>query len=139
MLVLAAVAQAGTGGLRYDVDKMTSTTFTNAASTVTNIAVVLDVRRQPSVTIQLDLMPDGTGANTNLIAYSRSTDGVTYESVLSSISTTNPVTAGVKYTWVGKLDPAGCGYIKLNYFTNYNAINLTNGTTLHAPINFNAP
>lgn len=100
------------------------TLATCTASTATNIAVVLDVRQQNKVEIQLEAYHTSAGAVTLTLPYQRSVDGVTYETALTSLAlSVNGVT---KQTVVTNITVNNAGWIKFPYMTNASAINTTN-------------
>ena len=61
-------------------------TFQQVGSGATNVAYVLDVRKQNTVSIQWDRQSNGAGAQPVVIAFSRSNDGSTYDTTLDTIS-----------------------------------------------------
>lgn len=113
-------------------------TFTCAATAGTNVGYVLDVRNQASVTLQVTLMANTTGAYTFTLPVQYSTDGQTYDgkAPLATTISFNGVTA---QTIITNLPTHGCGWMKIPYVTNATAaINITNGV-ISAPVNWSAP
>lgn len=102
-------------------------TATNCAgSAATNVAAVIDCRKQASVTIQAVTRNDGSGTDNIGFFFQRSVDGTSYE------ATGQLVTIAAKgasdAVLVTNLPSSGCGFIKLAYITNAAAatVNTTN-------------
>ena len=101
-------------------------TFTNLASTATNIGAVMDVRKQANVGIQWtagSISASTTDTNSIFITYSM--DGVTYtpnlettpggptgKRITIALNNTTPVTLTTN------IPTLGCGYLKLSFGTN---------------------
>lgn len=115
-LSTSAFAQSSIGPI-YANNTLGSTACNG--STATNVAYVIDCRKQASVDLQIEAFGSGATASAQTFAFSRSTDGVTYETSLFTIGLAGPGNAlGVVTT---NIPTWGCGYMKINYITNANA------------------
>lgn len=82
----------------------------------TNIAAVIDCRKQQNVTIQAVIGCSAAGG-TNAIAYSTSVDGSTYSAV--TLIPQYAIVGGQGNVIIQNINVAGAGYLKLNYVTNW--------------------
>lgn len=103
-------------------------TSRNDGSTATNVAYVIDCRKQSTVTIQYvnQMATSSTAAQT--VNFSRSIDGLNWSTTAQEFSFT-PVASAQSYG-ITNLLTYGCGYIKINYVTNSGAANAFATNTL---------
>lgn len=89
------------------------------ASTATNVGLVIDTRKQATVTLQIDTtntLNSAVADGTINILYSQSVDGVRYWTNLQTVAI---VPRGLQWnTVVTNLSSFGAGYIKIHYITN---------------------
>ena len=111
-------------------------TFQQVGSGATNVAYVLDVRKQNTVSIQWDRQSNGAGAQPVVIAFSRSNDGSTYDTTLDTISLASG--GATATTTCTNISSYGAGYIKIAYMTNANANTVYTTNTLKYSIKIGA-
>ena len=113
VLFVAATSQAQSPV--YSAQSLNSTA-TLAASAATNVAVVIDCRKQAYVTVGLKVQADAANSGNIIANYSYSLDGSTYGTQQFNFGfAANGTTAAQNFT---NLNTLGCGYIKINYLTN---------------------
>ena len=133
--LLAISASAQTVPLYSSV--LLTSSITNAPSSATNAALVLDVRKQAKVGVQVTQKNDASGTAAITYVYSRSADGVTYCSTYDSFAVNANGTTAVTTNFV--IDTYGLGFIKFHYITNAAAsAGLTNLSMTYA-IKLGAP
>ena len=135
-VLVAASVQAQTP--TYSAQTLSSTA-TIASATATNIAAVIDCRKQNTVAVQITAYGD-TGVAANNAVFLYSVDGVTYSpgtgAGQSKTVAFTPTTAGA--TVFTNLQTYGAGYLKLAYVTNDTGAAVTNlsikyGVKISAP------
>ena len=94
-------------------------TYKNAAQAATNVAFVIDMRKQASVTLQIDNQMSTSATDDQVIAIQRSVDGLTYNTDLVMIKLV-PV-ASTASTLLTNISAQGAGYLKIAWTTNYAA------------------
>lgn len=101
--------------------------FTCAASAATNVAYVLDVRKQKDMMFQLEQIYKQAGTANVTYWFAKSVDGVTYETTLSSIPVAG--NGNTQVLTLTNINSLGAGYIKIVYITNASAagVDMTNG------------
>ena len=105
---------------------LASGSATCAATAGTNVAKTFDVRRQPSIPIQIELMADDAGAYTFTIPFQYSVDGSTY-AAMASKSIAISFNGVAKQTIVTNVPTFGAGYLRIPHLTKATAaINITN-------------
>lgn len=110
-------------------------TFLVTASTATNIAYVIDCRKQANVTIFWKNTGHASSTGAAILNLSYSVDGINYETASRAISLAS---AGTTQNVATNLSTYNMGYIKLNYLTNADGgYNLTN--TLSYAVKISAP
>ena len=131
--VLVSSVQAQTPIFSANTLYNSAAVWTNVAGTsATNFNLVMDVRKQAKVMVQLSQVYDGAGTANTVYYFQRSVDGTTYDfpSTVMTGSTVVTVvgTGNTAVTTLTNLDTAGCGYIRLAWVTNASvvAVNLTN-------------
>lgn len=114
-----------------------NTTATCAASAATNVAVVIDCRKQASVTVWLKAQADAANSANTIVNYSYSRDGIVYGTQQFNFGFANlGTTAAINFT---NLSTYGNGYIKLNYVTNAAASGALTNIGLHYVTKIQAP
>ncbi len=111
-------------------------TFTVAGSTANAVGYVIDCRKQASVTLQLQNAMSTSAVEAQTIAFSRSVDGINYSTPLQTIALV-PTASATSYQ-VTNILSGGCGYIKINYFTNAAATAISTNTLQYA-VKISAP
>ena len=111
-------------------------TYLNAAQAATNVAYVVDCRKQNYVTFQVDNQMSTSATDVQTFAFSRSVDGLTYSTTLQTFTLT-PV-ASTASTLITNINTYGCGYIKFNYTTNAAATAIATNTIKYG-IKISAP
>lgn len=132
-LLLAAIsaqAQAPTYGVQ------TLGTFTVNGQAATNVAYVIDCRKQSTVTVGLVNQMSTSATDNQTIVYSRSLDGVNYQTALSTVALAP--TASATSVQLTNLNTFGAGFIKINYFTNAAASAVSTNTLVYA-VKISAP
>jgi hypothetical protein len=111
--------------------------FTVAGAAATNLAYIIDCRKQASVELQINNRKVGSDTDADTFYVTRSVDGVTYHTALQAITIT-PVasTASVVCT---NVPTYGCGYIKINYWTNASTAAAISTNTLQYAVKISAP
>jgi len=111
-------------------------TSRNDGSTATNVAYVIDVRKQKTVGLAVVNQMATSSTAAQGVAYSVSVDGINY----SAITVTNVTpTASAQSTTVIPIDCSAIGYIKINYLTNAGAANAFSTNTLVYTVKISAP
>jgi hypothetical protein len=109
-------ADGRTSAVQYDPETIANTPTSIAASTTSGTEVIVDVRRHPSVTFQLDAKLTGTNtaAASLIAAYKASVDGVTWEtSARGSVAVT--VDGVLNRTGVTNVTVGGVGWYKFTF------------------------
>lgn len=99
----------------------------NDGSTATNVAYVLDVRKQSVVGLQVVNAMATASTAAQGVAYSTSVDGSKYSAI--TVTNVTPV-ASTESTTIIPIDCSAFGYIKINYLTNAGAANAFATNTL---------
>jgi hypothetical protein len=123
-LLAASLLTAGAYAQTYA--PQTLGTFVGAAQAATNVAFVIDCRKQASVTLQVDNIMSTSATDVQTVAIARSVDGLTYSTTLQAIAVT-PV-ASTASTMFTNLPTYGCGYMKIAYVTNAAATGIATNT-----------
>jgi hypothetical protein len=129
LLGLAVTAMAQTYGVAPVITWVGTNIFL-PARTGTNVAVLIDARKQASVGVASTARADAAGTDALRFHFQRSVDGTTYDAggmdgqvVALAL---NGTTATTTFT---NIPSNGCGYIRLNWITNASASqNITNLT-----------
>jgi len=137
ILMLAAIAALTMSAEAQTYGVQTLGSFTAVGEAATNVAYVVDVRKQASVTLQWDRVSSGAGAQVISLAFSRSTDGSTYNSTLDSLTLASG--GATATTTVTNIPTYGAGYIKIHYMTNANASTVFTTNTLKYAVKIGAP
>lgn len=111
-------------------------TYVAAGSTASNVAYVIDVRKQAGVALQWDNQMSTSATDAQTLWVSRSVDGLTYTTTLQPILLT-PV-ASTASTITTNILSQGAGYLKINYGTNA-AASAVSTNTLKYGIKISAP
>lgn len=134
VLFVAATSQAQSPV--YSAQSLNSSA-TLAASAATNVAVVIDCRKQAYVTVGLKVQADAANSGNIIANYSYSLDGSTYGTTTYNFGfAANGTTAVQSHT---NLNTLGCGYIKINYLTNAAASGALTNIVLNYGIKVQAP
>lgn len=123
-LSLSAWAQVPTDGFQ----QFGWTSITNGASSSTNLNTVIDVGHQASVGVQLTVGFNALGStNSAFFLFTRSADGVTYDTVGQQVSFA-PLSTTATATIITNLPSYGARFIKINAVSNNvaAAIGMTN-------------
>lgn len=134
--LLALTVSANAQAPIYDAQTLTSTAYTNGPQTGTNINVVLDVRKQASVALQLKSTSNGTNVLGQGLWVEWSVDGLTYSGGRLVTLTTAGTTTTTAFT---NLNTFGCGYIRIPYATNLNDVSGITNAVLKYGIKISAP
>lgn len=133
LLTVGAYAQQNP---TYASQAIVGGTFTTAAQAATNVAFVIDMRKQASVTLQFDNQMSTAATDVQTICVQRSVDGLTYNTALQTIALT-PI-ASTASTLLTNLPSYGAGYLKIAYVTNAAATAIATNTFKYA-IKISAP
>lgn len=137
ILMLAAIAALTMSAEAQTYGVQTLGSFMAQGAAATNVAYVVDVRKQSTVTLQWDRISSGAGAQVISLAFSRSTDGSTYNSALDSLTLASG--GATATTTVTNIPTYGAGYIKIHYMTNANADTVFTTNTLKYAVKIGAP
>lgn len=121
-IALAALALPAFAQVSYQPVQVVSG-VTNDAATGTNIAKLIDCRKQSKVTIALTTYYDAASNGTNGFIYQRSVDGSLFEAPVQVVQMGTGtggggIVAGGQ-TIHTNIDTLGCGWIKINALTNW--------------------
>jgi hypothetical protein len=111
-------------------------TYVASGSTASNVAYVIDVRKQAGVALQWDNQMSTSATDAQTIYISRSVDGSTYSTTVQLVTLT-PV-ASTASTITTNILSQGAGYLKINYGTNA-AASAVSTNTLKYGIKISAP
>lgn len=121
LLVLVSIS-ANAQTPTYGAQTLSVPTIVTATATAgngsNNLALVMDVRKQGYVGLQVR-----TGCTNNLLNFGASVDGITYSTNYITVGWTN---AKVLYTMTTNLDCRGIGYLRLDYVEALGTIDATN-------------
>lgn len=115
-----------------------SNSVTVAAVSGTNVAKVIDCRKQASVGFQIEVQNDATGAIDLIIPFQRSIDGVNWATA-NATTISLPINGVTKQTVFTNVATWGAGYMRIPHITNATAtVNVTNliisyGVKINAP------
>lgn len=99
----------------------------NDGSTATNVAYVIDVRKQKTVGLAVVNAMATSSTAAQGVAYSTSIDGLKWSAI--TVTNVTPV-ASAESTTIIPIDCSAIGYIKINYLTNAGAANAFSTNTL---------
>ena len=125
-LAFAAIIPTASAQREPVYQSQTLGTVRIAGSTATNVNYVLDVRKQKDVFVQIQNNLDGAGTDAISIGFTRSVDGLVYNTVPLSIAVAPNGTALT--TVFTNIATHGAAYIKINYVTNAAASNVSTNT-----------
>lgn len=110
---------------------------TLAASTATNLNVVIDCRKQASVTVQIAQTASASSTAATTLVYARSVDGSKFETSLSTAAFAQ--TGTTEMVGITNLPTLGCGFIKILYATNAHASANLTALSLKYGVKISAP
>jgi len=136
LIGVAALATFNAGAQQPIYATQSLSTFLNQPQAQTNVAFVIDCRKQASVTVGLVNQMSTSATDNQSFQYVRSLDGIKYGTVVTTIALAPTAsTESVQFT---NLLTLGCGYIKLSNFTNAAATAVATNTVTYA-VKINAP
>lgn len=91
--------------------------FTCAAQAATNVAYVIDCRKQANVSVQCTFTNDASGTADVGFAFVRSVDGITYDT-RAGLVINIPANATTKVSVCTNVATFGAGYLKVLWVTN---------------------
>lgn len=121
-MITSAQAQAPVYAPQTLAGSNSVTRFTIAASTATNMGILVDCRKQNTVAIQVvstnTAAGVGAGAGSIAFRYTRSVDGLTFNNALEFADCPASPNGVSTFSWSTNLQSQGAGYIYIPYFTN---------------------